>query len=70
MLWLSASIPVNAVSSGGIPAVRAGSTRAKEGMPERSTHLILRPVSVMTAPLEVSEPVPEVVGISMIGGMG
>lgn len=50
MAWVRASIPVAAVSAGGMPAIMSGSTTATSGMSLTSTHTNLRflATSVMT----------------------
>ncbi len=65
----SASMPVAAVSAGGIDSVRSGSTSATRGQIRGSNRFIFlwRSVSVMIAEGETSLPVPAVVGTASDG---
>ena len=67
--WLSASMPVEAVSAGGIDIVRSGSTSAIRGQIRGSKRFIFfrLTVSVMIADGETSLPVPDVVGRAITG---
>lgn len=68
--WVSASMPVVAVVRGGRPTVSSGSRMAYSGMSLRSmsAYLWCVSLSVMTAAIVVSLPVPDVVGMATIGG--
>ena len=69
MAWLRASRPVETVTLGGIPTVRAGSTTAMRGTIKSEVRQYFTWVSLseMTAYLETSDPVPEVVGTATMG---
>ncbi|MEZ4505263.1 MAG: hypothetical protein R2848_05170 [Thermomicrobiales bacterium] len=72
MAWVSASIPVEAVSRGGKPSVSPGSTMAILGAIAQSRRetLICRVVSLTTELRVTSLPVPAVVGMAMSGRGG
>ena len=61
--WVRASMPVAAVSAGGMPTIRTGSSMAMPGVMRQSAMAIFtwREVSVMTANRVISEAVPAVV---------
>ena len=67
---VSASMPVVAVVRGGRPTVSPGSRMAYSGMSLRSmsAYLWCVSLSVMTAAIVVSLPVPDVVGMATMGG--
>jgi hypothetical protein len=70
---VSASSPVAAVTSGGIPCVSSGSTSASRGIIPRLRRLAFTPPcsgDASTAFLVASEPVPAVVGIASSGSEG
>ena len=68
MQWVIASIPVAAVSRGGRPKVNDGSQMAVLGTSSRLARISFSPFfMMMTAPLDTSLPVPEVVGIAIKG---
>ncbi|MCY1314633.1 hypothetical protein D9M70_653070 [compost metagenome] len=69
MAWVSASIPVSAVTLGGKLRVSSKSTSAATGMKPAPTQSIFSSLfsSVMMVKRVTSEPVPAVVGMAMIG---
>ena len=70
--WVSASMPVPAVTPAGRPRVSSGSMSATQaamlGVPP-TLNLIFRSGSVMTAQSVTSLPVPAVVGTAIRGGI-
>ena len=72
LAWQSASSPVAAVTDGGAVMVNAGSSIARSGIrtaPFKSIFMSFS-VFVMIVNCVASEPVPLVVGIATIGGVG
>ncbi len=68
MQWVTASMPVAAVSQDGMPSVRSGSQIARRGIRCGEMKPSLRPSSrVISAARPTSEPVPAVVGIAITG---
>ena len=72
MPWVSASRPVAALSASGIVVSSRGSVSEMSGTSARPITVIFteRSVSVTMQNCETSAPVPEVLGIISIGGIG
>ena len=71
MQWVSASMPVAAVNSGGRPSVSSGSQMARAGIRWPLISASLRPSRrVIRAPRPTSLPVPAVVGTAINGTTG
>ena len=68
MQWVKASIPAPAVRIGGKPIVNSGSQIAALGLKWGLARISFLPSFIMmSAPSDTSLPVPEVVGIAIIG---
>src|SRR6266567_1470259 len=70
--WVRASMPVAAVSAGGLPTIRTGSLMAMFGVQRQSTMAIFTWVSVLVMMQKrvISEAVPAVVLMARNGGIG
>ena len=71
--WVKASMPLAAISSGGQPISKSGSTMAQAATSRSSRKDFLKPSAprrVSTAFFVASEPVPAVVGTAMNGVAG